>query len=182
MGQYELYGVFSIYAVTKPFGTDKLHLRLGVEKKRKYVKTMEEHYGKGNVYLPGYVIHPSVAAEKENVILGMAEAFFEDNVSVRLGILEEQEVSPDANLVILFIPFVIRRENVSDPLPNYKDDMSWFVENEKRFGEQQTDTRDGLSDVIAFPANVENMWYYYKKLLGALKRNFSDLTIRRMPS
>ena len=138
--EYEIVGI-PVYAINaKLEERRKTFYKIEDEVKSDLNSFLENIYGKGNIYIPGYMLTQNDFFKGERDFIQMAKLHFKKNTNVRFTDWEEQRYSNKVALIYpLVIPFAIRRNYTSARL-NF-DNLLCDV----RFSPLVSITKDGLS-------------------------------------
>lgn len=101
----------------------KTDFRLDESKRADLLRYLEEIFGEGKVFLPGYIVDNVSALNNRGRFMDMAETYFETNRDVRLGLFDEQENNTDSNCALFIIPFAVKGEYKSINI----DDINEYV-------------------------------------------------------
>lgn len=88
--------------------------KLSFNLKQNLLNYFEQIFGKGTVYLPGYVVSGEELYNNQAMFLGMAQSYFEEDMNVQLGKWDTQlhEACSCPLFELYFIPFAVK--NVAD--------------------------------------------------------------------
>lgn len=80
------------------------------KEKEQMTNILETVYGKGNVYVPGYICHANYLKDCEDDLLQQAYTYFHDGVETTIGKYKRQLNNRTANIAFYFVPFIVKHE------------------------------------------------------------------------